>query len=68
MPGTSPRIRFQIRARTTHGKIKGYEVYNVETRQTISAHPVDEKQNRDGALTAARSKCAELNTIRQPSG
>ena len=64
MPTRSTRLHFNIRAKTTHGKLRGYEVYDVETRKTISAHPVDENNNRDSALTAARSKCAELNAKR----
>lgn len=65
MMNTSTRLRFNIRARTTHGKLRGYEVYDVETRETISAHPVDENNDRDNALAAARSKCAESNTLRR---
>ena len=58
---TSPRQRVQIRAKTTHGKLVAYECYDVETRQTLSLHPVDAEHSRDSALDAARVSCAELN-------
>jgi len=58
---TSPRLRVQIRATTSHGRLNGYECYDVETRETLSLHPVDAERSRDSALDAARAKCAELN-------
>ena len=61
---TSPRLRVQIRATTSHGKLTGYECYDVETRETISLHPVDAEHSRDTALDAARVRCSELNQER----
>jgi hypothetical protein len=62
MQRKSPRLRVQIRSTINRGKLTGYECYDVETRKTLSAHPVDELHPRQIALAAARIKCKEFNS------